>query len=330
MRQLLAASVLAMAALGLAGSDARAASYGAFTSFWAFGDSLTDDGNLYAATGGAAPPPPYFEGRFSNGPVWAEHVEADFTAAGLAAENFAFGGAAVGALANGPLPSPPVANLDGQIARFAEASRGRLGERPVASLWFGANNLLFDGIPNGDARAVGRAAARGVAAGARELQRLGVGHVVLFNLPALDKTPRFALSGDPVATEQARIGSLAFNRALERGAARLEKRGMKVIRVDMYGLFNELLADPQKFGVVDATAPCLLPTDPPRYCGSTVAQLLAFFDPVHPNATVHAAIADEVRGEVAPVPLPAPALMLLAALGALGLAARRRPETAAS
>ena len=117
---------------------------------------------------------------------------------------------------------------------------------------------------------------------------------------------------------------------IERGAARLEKRGMKVIRVDMYGLFNELLADPQKFGVVDATAPCLLPTDPPRYCGSTVAQLLAFFDPVHPNATVHAAIADEVRGEVAPGPLPAPALMLLAALGALGLAARRRPETAAS
>src|SRR5689334_21238030 len=40
-----------------------------------FGDSLTDDGNLYALLLHVIPKsPPYFEGRFSNGPTWAEGV----------------------------------------------------------------------------------------------------------------------------------------------------------------------------------------------------------------------------------------------------------------
>lgn len=37
-----------------------------------FGDSLSDNGNLFAQTG--QPPAPYFQGRFSNGPVWVEQL----------------------------------------------------------------------------------------------------------------------------------------------------------------------------------------------------------------------------------------------------------------
>lgn len=318
MRRLLAAGALACALLGLA-PESRAASY---TSFWALGDSLSDDGNLYAATGGQAPPPPYFEGRFSNGPVWAEHVAADFAAKGLATGNFAYGGAAVEPLANGPFPSPPVVNLGGQIDAFKAASAGKLGKRPVASLWFGANDLLFNGVPTGTAREVGKKAANGVAAGARALSKLGVKDVVLFNLPSLDKTPLFALGGNPLAAEQARLGSAAFNATLARRTEGLARKGINVISVDMYALFNELLADPAKFGVANAKFPCLVPPSaagPGSYCGDEAAKLLAFFDPVHPNATIHGAIAGQVRGQgVAPVPLPAPALLLLLGMAGLG------------
>ena len=61
-----------------------------YTSFFVLGDSLSDPGNLFAATGGETPPsPPYFEGRFSNGPVFTEYLAEGFAVS----ENFAFGGA---------------------------------------------------------------------------------------------------------------------------------------------------------------------------------------------------------------------------------------------
>ena len=40
-----------------------------------FGDSLSDTGNAFEATGHGEPPStPYFDGRFSNGPVWVQAV----------------------------------------------------------------------------------------------------------------------------------------------------------------------------------------------------------------------------------------------------------------
>ncbi len=56
-----------------------------------FGDSLSDNGNYFALTGGQYPPsPPYYQGRFSNGPVWPE-VTADL--ADVPLKDFAYGGA---------------------------------------------------------------------------------------------------------------------------------------------------------------------------------------------------------------------------------------------
>ena len=43
-----------------------------FTSQFTFGDSLSDNGNLFAFTFGTQPPPPYVGGRFSNGLVFPE------------------------------------------------------------------------------------------------------------------------------------------------------------------------------------------------------------------------------------------------------------------
>src|SRR4051812_23986271 len=44
-----------------------------FTSQYSFGDSLSDNGNLYALTSRTQPAsPPYYQGRFSNGPTFVE------------------------------------------------------------------------------------------------------------------------------------------------------------------------------------------------------------------------------------------------------------------
>ena len=99
LRRLLGA--LAFALAGVASLPAHA---GPYTSMYVFGDSLSDTGNLNVATGGTQPAPgqPYFNGRFSDGPVWVETLaaglglSADVAPALLGGNNYAFAGARMG------------------------------------------------------------------------------------------------------------------------------------------------------------------------------------------------------------------------------------------
>ena len=59
--------------LGVAGVAAHATTP-TYDALYVFGDSYCDVGNLFALTGGAEPAAPYYNGRFSNGPIWLDHV----------------------------------------------------------------------------------------------------------------------------------------------------------------------------------------------------------------------------------------------------------------
>src|SRR4051794_4802084 len=66
-----------------------------FTSIVSFGDSLTDTGNVFAASGGTTPAAPYWMGRASNGPLWVEQLAARLGVAAptpslLGGTNYAF------------------------------------------------------------------------------------------------------------------------------------------------------------------------------------------------------------------------------------------------
>lgn len=303
-------------ALGSAGGASAASLADTYSSFWALGDSLSDNGNLFAATAGANPAsPPYFNGRFSNGPVWAEAVAADFAVAG----NLAFGGA------NALTDADPIPDLGLQIGAFGLTAPALMGARPLVSMWFGANDqfgalfeLMLAGGVTGSIEAPGKAAADGVIAGARALAGLGVVDFLIFNLPDLGAIP--ARKGSPFK-DIATAGAMAFNARLDAGIDGLRAEGLRVAEVDTFSLFNAVIADPAAFGVTDATTPCIIPGV--RVCTEAEAMQLAFFDPVHPNATIHARLAAEARAALAPVPLPAAGWMLLAALGALAARARR-------
>lgn len=303
-------TLIAAAAAVFVAGEAGAASY---TSAYFFGDSLTDPGNLYAATGGTTPPPPYWQGRFSNGPVWAEHVADDFAREGLATRNFAFGSANAVTTGDGT-------DMGNQIDAFAAAG-APLGRRPVAALWFGANDL-FDAInaPGTSAATVGSAAvaaATAVGQGIERLAGLGIRDVVVMNLPPLQLTPQFA-SFTPAAAPLAQFGADTFNQTL---AGIVEASASRVTSIDIHDALTRLFADPESFGVSDVVNPCF---DRVTVCTPEQALERAFFDPVHPNSVLHRDIADLVRTEVAPVPLPAPVLLLLAGMAGLALVGRRR------
>ncbi len=325
-----AAAIMAGSSIG---SPAQAATAG-YTSFWAFGDSLTDPGNLYSLSGGAVPPPPY-EQRFSDGPVWAEYVAQGFTDANLPAGNFAHGYAR--AVANiDPFPWQ-IPDLPQQIDTFEMQPSSQLGDRPLAALWFGANDLfaaieeqLLSGAPN-PAAVIGTAvnAAVAVGEGIRDIAEAGVRDFLVFNLPPLDLTPRFALPGPvgiPAAAPLAGLGADTFNASL---MAVLDGLGddLNVSLLDMDSILTQAVANPGLFGLSDATNPCTIPGLPPETaCSADEAAGKLFFDLVHPTTAAHREIADTVqeRISIAPVPVPASFGFLAAAIGLLGLGSRRR------
>lgn len=309
----------ALAGVALFGVQAQAATLTHYTSAWFFGDSLTDPGNLYAATGGQVPPsPPYFEGQRSNGPVWAVHVAEAFEAKGLDTGNFAFSGAHA-------LPSDgdafPVPDLPQQVAAFASLAGKELGDRPAAFLWFGANDVIGaieDAPTPQNVAETAVAAALAVVDGIDTLQEMGLSDVFVLNLPALEKTPAFT-AAPAGAAALAGLGSTLFNAAL---TALLDASGdAGATLIDMNAYFDDLIANPLKYGVANATIPCIIPGV--RICGPEEADLLAFYDPLHPNRVVHGQIASIIGASVAPVPLPAPVLLLGAALAGLVLVRRR-------
>ena len=320
---------LALAAALALPLGAEAATVAGHTGLVIFGDSLSDTGNLFAATGGAVPAAPYVNGRFSNGPIWADDVAAGFAAAGLFAKSFAFGSA--DAVTNGDA----IPDLAAQLGLFdAAVPKALLGDKPLAALWFGANDLFdaldaFDTIGHDGVVAAGVAAAAAVAGGIASLVSGGISDVVVFNLPDLGAIPAYALF-DPARAGEATAGSAAFNAALDGQIATLRAGGANVTEVDIFSLFNDLLADPAKFGVVNATVPCLIPGV--SVCDLATAGSLAFFDPVHPSDTIHAVVADRFGAALAPaaVPLPAAAPLLLAALAAAAALGLRRKHPPAA
>jgi phospholipase/lecithinase/hemolysin len=309
-----------VAAAILAASAAQSATR--YSYFGVFGDSLSDPGNLFAALGGAYPPsPPYFDGRYSNGPVWAEGISAEFEAKGLDTGNFAYGGAR--ALPTDVNITDPfdidLPDLTDQIEDFA-ASGETLGALPIASLFFGANDIIFNGLPGGDPNGVAVAAANAVADGALSLAGMGFNEFLIFNLPDLGGTPLFSLY-QPAGAPFASAATVAFNTTLGTRIDGLRDGGLNVVEIDMYGLFQNLLADPDAYGVTDVTLPCLPPGSLVACAGAEQTDK-AFFDAIHPNHVIHGEIADIVRVSVAPVPLPLPGLLLLS--GVAGLVALRR------
>lgn len=317
-------ALAAATALALS-TPAGAASFGGYSSYWALGDSLSDDGNLramapaafaaYAYGHESAVPGTanYYDGRFSNGPTWVDRIAAAFRDAGLATDNFAWGYARA-ASPDGHVATdrPSLAVQEDQLSARADD----FGSRPLVSMLMGANDLFNASGAGAALTAV--AAARGAAATARELSALGVRDFLIANLPNLGRTPAAAASGTS-AGASALTG--LYNATLAAEIAALRAEGLNVLSLDLYAAFEDLTSDPAAYGFADVTTPCMRG---PLTCTDAQSQEWLFFDFVHPNARAHAILGDQALALIAPVPLPGGLPLAASGIGLLVLLRRRR------
>lgn len=272
-----------------------------------FGDSLSDTGNFYDLTNHQVPhSPPYYQGRFTNGPVWIEHLmESYFPQTAMAhIRNYAYGGGGTG-------PNALVA-LDYEIERYLSTHENKADEHSLFIVWIGANDYL--GLPKDADKAVMEVNAEI----ASELQRLvdaGAKYFMVLNLPDLGKIP---MAKDYDQQEAMSYLSQRHNEILLKTVTQFQTTYPEVqwLYFDVGHMLDEVFESPERFGFKNINETCYLNGEEifeRHYSPQPVLWIAAhaklahptdlcegylFFDPVHPTVLAHKIIAMNIRNEL--------------------------------
>jgi phospholipase/lecithinase/hemolysin len=298
---------------------------GPYSAIYAFGDSLSDVGNVFLGTGGAEPAPPYFAGRFSNGPIWLDYLAAQLGTGPMipslqGGTDYAFGLATTGFAPTLSTPSL-VPTFVQQVALFNTAT-GVAPPSALYAVWIGANDLL-NVLQSGAAGAQALALMQGAAATeATEIAALigaGARSFLVGLLPDVGKAPAVTVLG-PAAAAAASALAAAYNTALEADLPGVIAAGATISYLDAFSLLDAAVTDPGAFDLSNVTDPCYVG---PLTGGGTVCATpdqYLFWDGDHPTTADHAIIA----AVAADVLVPEPGTLSLLAVGLVGLLVCRR------
>jgi phospholipase/lecithinase/hemolysin len=336
---------LRLAALVVALASACTPAAAAYTALFAFGDSLSDAGNLLSESVGTIPLAPYVDGHFSNGPTWVEDLSQMLGLGPMKpfltstdGTNYAFGGAQTGTTdINPPNPSSPIhIDLPDQVAAY-----DLLNPTPVKgalyTLDIGANDILnalaeFVGgeISLPEVETVVSQAETNTIDSVKSLAELGAQSLLFYDVPNLGLTPRF--DGTPLQGLASGLAA-SFNAAVLEGLTQLD--GLKVFTLDTYDLLGEIKADPSGFGFTNVSDPCWTGsfTDPNSgtLCSPNLddQNQFLFWDEIHPTAAGHLLAAEFALDALNTVPEPSTWAMMLVGFAGLGLHAFRRSRKGA-
>lgn len=242
---------------------------------YVFGDSLSDTGNIFKATNGVYPPsPPYFQGRYSNGPVWVEHLGTKLGLNPSKNINFALGGATtINGTANGILGALA------QVNSYTK-SQPKINPNALYILWAGANDYLY-----GTTSTIGAIA--NLSNALDSLLTAGAKTVLVANLPDLGKIP--------ATYNTAKANSLSavtnqHNLELSKSINALQQKfgpNKNIIQFDTNRLYRDAITQPAQFGFTNVTASCLSSV---TSCNNPDQFL--FWDAIHPTTAAHRILAD--------------------------------------
>ena len=303
-----------------AGFTAPAATAATFSNVYVFGDSLSDAGYFrgFLLQAGVPAQLAAIMGRYTTnpGPVWSELV-AQFYGVDPAPSNvsggtiYAQGGARVtGVPGVSTPPGQAQRPISVQVDEFLAATGGTADPSALYTVWAGANDLFFNlgalqagAIDAATLQANVLGAAQAEIAQIRRLRDAGARYIVVAGLPNIGLTPAF--QGSPNATSVTLL-SAGYNTTLFTGLA---AAGIKVIPVDTFSLFNQILANPGAYGFTNTTSIACGAFPPVTtaqtanslfcYTGNLTApgadRTFVFADSVHPTSAAHAIIAQFVE-----------------------------------
>ena len=273
-----------------------------------FGDSLSDPGNVFAATGEVSTAPfmlipdrPYEIGgyHFSNGKTWAErfarHLESKRSGKAALVKpgkfgNYAFGGARL----RSDVPSLALSAAS-QVNLYL-SHHGTAYLDALYVLQFGGNDvrdalMALSTIEDPDEA---QAAAIGIIGDAiaeevamiQLLYGQGARDFLIVNVPNIGLTPAVQLAG-PEAVFFGGMLSAAFNDNLALALSGLRALpGIKITQLDIAGILNEVIASPREFGIRNTSSACLMfYVEEDAVCRKPGKYV--FWDGIHPTAKVH-------------------------------------------
>ena len=126
-------------------------------------------------------------------------------------------------------------------------------------------------------------------------QGQGARKFLLVNVPPIGETPAVKMIDAliPGAADSANLLSVGFNTGLEQIQDGLNGSlpGIDIRILDVYTLLNEIIADPDSFGIANTEDACVTPNDPPFTCKKPDTYL--FWDGIHPTKAVHGIVAQK-------------------------------------
>ncbi len=298
---------------------------GPIDAIYAFGDSLSDVGNIFAASGGTVPGAPYVGGQFSNGPVWVQDLAGSLglsplKPSQLGGTDYAYGDAETGPTAFNTSPAQiDLLGPTGQLAQY-QAKNSVADPNGLYVIWIGANDLsdiLATSPTQAQAGADIGAVAGNIDTAIDSLAFAGAKNFLIVTVPDLGLTPR-ALAANLVvsgASAAASALSAAFDTTLVNGAGPLPSlaaiaatNSVTISVLNTYSLLDTIVADPSLFGLSNVTDPCYTGTyagfadtqDPGTVCANPNSYL--FWDSLHPTAAAHQIIDAAALAVLTPEP----------------------------
>ncbi|MEI1376557.1 SGNH/GDSL hydrolase family protein [Nostoc sp. UHCC 0926] len=239
------------------------------TELYVFGDSLSDTGMVFRATGGMYPPnPTYYQGRYSNGRVWIEYLAESLHLSSKQTNNFAYGGATTGSVGNSYVPS-----LLNQVQSFTQTHQ-KTNSDALYVLWAGANDYL-QGVSSATVPV------KNLTIAINSLTDVGAKKILVGNLPDLGQLPATRTS-----TNSVNLSALtqAHNQGLRRSLKILSQQhsDLEIVVLDANTLYRDAIANPAAFNFTNVITPCL--------SGSSICSnpdQFLFWDGIHPTAAAH-------------------------------------------